>query len=256
MTEETAKQTLREAVLGTIKSGGARMLPRWRFALKTALALVGVFLLTLALLSSLSFGLFILRHTGLWFVPVFGFRGVRALLFSFPWLLVAVGIALIILLETILRRFAFAYRKPLIVSLAGILVFAGIASALISRSHLHERLFLRNRQGRPPFTGEFYRGYGLSSQRNVHIGRVATSTPEGFLMENPLGETLSIVITPKTRFPLGADFETRDHVVVLGDREDGTVQAFGVRRIDDETRRFSGRRGGEIFFRRRPMMAK
>ncbi len=242
MNEQTQK-TLRETIAEKIKTGKARMLPRWRFALKAALLAGGLLVLAALLLWVTSFLFFILHHTGAWFVPIFGLRGARAFLLSLPWLIVAGGAACAIALEILVRRYSFAWRRPLVYSLLGILVFVAVAAALLNRTRLHEGLFRQSREGRLPIAGRLYRGYGFERKKNVHIGIVASTTQEGFIMENRLGEALAVLINPETRFPLGTDFQSGDRVVVLGERDDGSIRAFGIRRVDDQRRESARGRG-------------
>lgn len=232
MTEQSQKKSLQNIILEKIKNNKARMRPKWYFILSAALIAAGLILATLALLYLASFILFILRQTGIWFLPTFGLRGIGALLISFPWLLVLVGIVFVILLEALVRRYSFAWRKPLLYSLLGIIIFVTFASLIVSKTSLHEGLFKRARRGELPFAGSLYRGYGMPKTKDIHVGMIAEITSDGFKMETPRGEVLTIIVTSKTSFPLGTDFQKNDRVVVLGERNDGTVKATGIRRID------------------------
>lgn len=225
-------------VLEKIKAGKARMIPRWHFVLQAALAAVGFIIVALASLYLVSFIFFMLNKTGIWFLPAFGFRGIGTFLTSLPWLLIAAGIVFIILLEILVRHYSFGYRKPLLYSLLGIVIFVAVASALVSRTSFHEGLYKRAHMGRLPVFGKLYRGYESQRNRGAHTGVVTEITNDGFQMENLEGNILSIVVTPETSFPLGLDFQKGDRVLVLGDLDGNTVQAFGIRRIDENMRRY------------------
>src|SRR4030042_4792350 len=140
MTEETNKNSLQNSILEKIKSGQAKIRPKWHFVLKTLLLAAGVLFGTLALLYLASFVLFVLRQTGSWFLPSFGWRGIMVFLISMPWLLVILGVVFIILLELLVRHYSFAYRNPLLYSLLGIIVFVIIASVFVAKTSFHEGL--------------------------------------------------------------------------------------------------------------------
>lgn len=234
MNEELQKKSIKETVLEKIKAGQARMIPRWHFVLRAALAAVGLVIFFLSSLYIASFILFILRKTGIWFLPDFGIRGVGIFLLSIPWLLVIAGIIFIIILEVLVRRYSFGYRKPLLYSIFGIIVFTAIASVFVLGTPFHEGLYELAHMGRLPVIGQLYRDYELGRNNNAHIGVIGEITGNGFKMENPRGEILSVVVTSETSFPSGLDFQKGDRVLVLGSRDDDTVKALGIRRLDDD----------------------
>ncbi|MFH0852662.1 MAG: hypothetical protein V1845_03605 [bacterium] len=231
--EEPQNKSLQNLILEKIKSGKAKMRPRWHFILKAGLFVAGFVIATFALLYLTSFILFILRQTGVWFLPAFGWRGMGVFLISFPWLLILVGIIFVILLEIMVRHYSFAYRKPLLYSLAAIIAFVAVAGLIAAKTTFHERLFLRARQEKLPIAGPFYREFGMPRMENAHIGTIIEITNDGFLMEDLKGEKLTIIVSPETSFPLGIDFQKDDRVMILGERSGNSVKALGIRRIDE-----------------------
>jgi len=233
MPEEPQKKSLQNLILEKIKTGQTKMRPKWHFVLKTSLWAAGVIIGALALLYVVSFILFILRQTGVWFLPTFGLRGIMVFLTSAPWLLILLGIVFIILLEILVRHYSFGWKKPLLYSLLGIIGFVVLASFLVSKTSFHENLFMRARQGGLPYAGQFYRDFGMPRGEHAQIGVITEITDEGFKMETQRGEALTIIVGSQTSFPLGLDFQKGDRVVVMGEREDHTIKALGIRRIDD-----------------------
>src|SRR3989344_577393 len=80
--------SIKDAVLAKIKSGQAKMKPRWHFVLKDALFAMGSVIVALTLLYLLSFVIFVLHRNGAWFAPSLGLRGAREFFFALPWLLI------------------------------------------------------------------------------------------------------------------------------------------------------------------------
>ena len=238
MNKEQHKQPIRDAVLEKIHKGQARMRPKWHFILKTVLLFIGLVIVLLAFLYLASFTIFILHQTGVWFLPIFGLRGIRAFLFSLPWFLILLGIVFTVVLELLVRHYSFAYRKPFLYSLAVIIVFITITSFAISKTALHQNFSARAKGERLPFAGKLYRDYGsMKNNPDVHPGMIIEITAEGFLMDHMRDGTTTVIVVLETRFPLGMDFEKGDRVVVLGERKNETIQAFGIRRIDENEKR-------------------
>ncbi len=229
------KRSLQEAVLAEIKAGNTRMTPRWHFVLKAALAAAGFIIVLVMLLYLASFIFFILNKTGVWLLPVFGLRGISAFLASLPWILLVAGFIFLVLLEIMVRHYSFAYRKPLLYSLLGIVVIVTSASIVILQTSFHEGLYVRAHTGSLPIIGQLYSSYEAEQGQgsNVHIGMIREMTEDGFKIESPQGGTVLIAITSQTSFPYGIDFQNGDRIIVLGDWDDNIIHAFGIRRIDN-----------------------
>lgn len=209
------------------------MRPKWHFVFKAFLAAIGVIILLLALLYLASFILFILRQTGVLFVLVFGSPGWHAFFVSLPWLLIFLLFVFIVILEILVRRYSFAYRQPLLYSAIGIVIFVLIGGYIVAVTPLHGRLFMEAERNKLPFVGQFYREYGQQRFRDIHRGIITEIIQNGFVIKNRRGEMLTVMITRRTRLPLGADFSEGDLVIVFGNRDDDTVKAFGVQEVDE-----------------------
>lgn len=241
---ESLGQSIRDKVLAAVRGGQVKMRPRWHFFLRAALAVAGVIIIFLSLLSIVSFIIFALQQSGVWFLPIFGLRGLRAFLVSLPWLLVAVSVVFIIILEVLVERYSFAYLRPLLYSVLGIVIFVILGGFMVARTSLHHGLFRQAEGNRLPFAGPMYREFGAPRFRNIHFGIVTEVANGSFHIRTRRGETINIIVTPETRFPLGVGIAEGDLVVVFGERDDDTVRAFGVRKVDDKFEENSRERGG------------
>jgi hypothetical protein len=112
---------LKHKVMSLIEKRGVAMRPRWHFVLMSALIAAGALILVVALLYVISLALFFLRESGVWYAPSFGGRGWFVLLHSAPMLLLVLVAVFALLLEILVRKYSFAYRSSLTVSLGGIL---------------------------------------------------------------------------------------------------------------------------------------
>ena len=241
------KSLITGKVLEKIKSGRIKMRPKAHFVLKTVLAALGFILIILFVLYLISFIVFTLRMSGIWFAPGFGFYGVKIFLFSLPWLLILIAIILIIVLEILVKYFSFAYRRPILYSVLGIITLALLGSFVISQTKIHPYLFQKAQERNLPVAGKFYRDFGAGKFRNAHRGVVSEITDNGFLVETRHNEILKIIITSETRFPFGKDIKESDSVMILGERDNGAVRAFGVRKINDILNDFPRKNHGQKY---------
>ncbi len=220
-------------VFEAIQSGKLSMRPRWHFVLRTVLLILGIVLVLLTTLSLVSFVIFALRESGLWFVPIFGSRGWLEFFASLPWILIVAAILFIIVLEILVRRFSFGNHQPLLYTALGIIL--GVVALGVIIAPLHKE-FLKDAYGDVglPVVGGLYRSFGASNLSNTHVGVIFETTDDGFILENRNSQKLHVVVSSQTHFPFGTEFSEGDVVVVLGDWDDDTVQAFGVREINNE----------------------
>jgi hypothetical protein len=237
MNNETDTRTnapsLERNVMDAIRKGRVKMRPRWRYVLSSVLAALGGIILLLTLLYIVSFGIFTLRQTGALFVPVFGMQGVFAFFGAIPVVLIVLLVLFLIILEILVRRYAFAYRRPLLVSVAAILIIIFIGGYALERTRIHNNLFhqAHGPGGLPTPIGNMYHP---SRVPDIYRGTIISVMPGGFVIvdENGAGTT-TVLIDQATRLPLGADFAPGDEVVVFGDAASDSVRAFGIRTIGD-----------------------
>jgi hypothetical protein len=236
------KETIKAAVIGQIAKGKAHMRPRWHFVLKAALAILGMVFLFFAALYLVSFIFFTLRATGSIFAPAFGFRGVVLLMSSLPWLLIGIALLFIVILEVLVRHYAFAYRKPLLYSLVGILVVVAIGTVIVSRSGIHEQIFEIAKADHLPFGGGFYRAYGLQEPRDVHVGKIVSvidqdenGLPLQLQIMSLQGRTATVTLPSDVDIPFDESFHIGDRILIMGEFEQGEISAIGIRPIEYAT---------------------
>lgn len=229
---EDKDNEIKKSVLGAIQSGKVTMKPRWHFVLIAALAATGIVILALVLVYLVSFILFALRQSGVLFVPAFGLRGWFALLRSLPWILIIAVAAFVVLLEILVRRYAFAYREPLLYSVVGIVVAVIAGGLIIFQTPLHRMLFDSARKNQLPLMGAFYRGYGGERVSDVHPGQIVATTTDGFILAEPFQTgTEAIYVASDTDVPPGTVFVPGETVVIFGERSGTVIDAIGVRQI-------------------------
>jgi len=232
------EEEVKENVLDEIKSGHIKMRPRWHFILGAVLAILGICIIGLVLLFLGSFILFSMRQTGSFFAPSFGFRGWFVFLRTIPWILVLLALLFVIVLEVLVRKYSFTYRKPLLYSVLALVALVLLGSFLFSLAPFHRQIFDFSRRHRgegPPFVGEFYRGFGLTHFDDIHRGTVTDVGQNSFILQDLRDQTSTVLVSSTTELPPEGMPKKGNLVVVLGsEQKEGVIEAIGVHLINGE----------------------
>ena len=226
------KLLLNKKIINEIKNGQFKMKSKMYFVLRTVLFSLITLFTALFVIFFISFIIFILKTSGVWFLPSFGFGKIGILFTSLPWLLILTALILIIVLELLVKKFSFAYRRPILYSILAILFFVILGNFIVFKTPMHDDLFLRAQKGKLPIAGDFYRDFGAPNFSQVHNGIVFEIVDNGFDLETFRGEILNVVIDSKTNFSSDGDIRKNDRVLVLGERKNEVIEAVDIRKID------------------------
>lgn len=224
-------QSVKADLLSTIRKGDVAMRPRWYFLLQTALAVMGAGFLLFGLFYTASVVVLLVRTSGALRVSDFGPEGWFAFLFMLPWMFVLGAVLFLFILESVLRRFAFAYRQPVLYSVALLLALAVVGAIVLDRMEMHQGIrAFSSAHGLTPVEG-FYRTMDGRRPCCVVTGRIVENGATRILIERPDGTVTQVFFDARTRFPDGRSFATSNIVVLFGDGDDASVSAKGVRVI-------------------------
>ncbi len=233
MKEQEVNQT-KKNILEQISSGQVKMKPRWQFVLRTVLLGIGIILAALAIIYFASLTVFVLRLQGILFVPTFGIVGIYSFINSAPWLFILITIAFVIVLQILVHKYQFVYGKPLFYSIAALMVLVLISVILIEQTSLHPGLYSQSKNGRFPFLGGIYEHpIMMHMPQNVTAGLITEIVDPGMKIKTNQDVEYIVLIGQNTKMPYNQEFDIGDMVVVLGNREDGRIQAVGIRSFDD-----------------------
>lgn len=225
--EPVAAQSIKENVLKAIESGHLKMRPKWKFVTGAALVMASIAAGALVTLFVSSFIVFMLRKNGVWFVPDFGREGLGTFITSLPWLLVVVAAILIALLEILIRRYSFAYGRPVLYSALGVILIMLIGGLGIGLSSFHEDLFERTERGEMPFGAPWYQHF-MQQPDNVTVGTITAILGGGYEIEGPRDEIFTVSVTAQTKLPMENNLKVGDNIVILGIRAGHSIQAVAI----------------------------
>lgn len=231
------KQPLKQKILQGIQSGEFLMRPKLHFTLRV-LATIVVSLAVLAIsVFIFNFILFSLRINHHDTLLEFGTDGLVAFLFFFPWLLLIIDIALIALLEWLLRQFRFGYKLPVLYLLLGIIALTGVTGVALDRgTSFNDRMVERTHRLPPPM-GQFYEGVRKPWKKGsgfCHCEIVAIDGSTMIVSDLRKGTTTLTVVFPKhDERATTTDLKVGDVILIAGKEKEGTIYAFGVRKIED-----------------------
>ncbi len=229
--EKNKHNSIQTEILQKIKTGEAKMRPKWHFVLKGILFLSGIITISLFLLYISSLMLFAMRQSGIWFVPSHSWYAIKLYLFSIPWLLVLLSLVFLIVLEILVRHYKFAYRKPILLSLFIILILVVFGSLFISKIGLHQKYFNAINQKSFGITKDVYCKYGAKTGKGVHPGKVLSIDGSDFVLVNLNRENILVHTNKRTRIPKFETISVGDNLLVMGENKQGEIVAVGIRKI-------------------------
>jgi hypothetical protein len=236
MNIETTKTTLSDKVVGEIKDGQVKMKPRFYFIFKAVSFDVTLLFAFLATVFLISFIIFVVHGNGTWFLFGFGWPGIKMFLTSFPWLLATIALVLLVLMEILVHRLGFAYRRPLIFSMLGVLGAGLAAGIFVATTPLHEGAFQSAQESTLPVAGALYRNYGVMPTENLYSGVVSEPIDENdFSIDTPEEQNVKIQMSTSTSFGqdvVKENVEKNDPVMIMGEKKGSEIKAFGVHKFE------------------------
>jgi len=230
--------SIKEKIIERIKRGEVKMRPKFYFLLKTILVIFAIFFLLFLILFLVSFVCFHLRLIGLWYLPFFHPKFFWFYFKLLPWLLIIFCLLLILLVEILAKRFSFVWRKPIVYSLLVIVFFALIGGLLFEKTGLHPHLFFQTREGKMPLMAPLYQHFGRPPFGELNRGIVEEINEGRFKIRTFGNQLLEVYFSENIPF---TEIKEGDSVVVIGKKEDGVINAFDIRKINDSLREFEKR---------------
>ena len=190
------------------------MKPKAFFVLRAVLVVLGAIIIFLLSFFIVSLIIFKLQSSGSLFLPGFGLAGIKILLLSFPWLLLALVLLFVVILELFASYFKLVYERPFIYSMILIVLLVLLGGILFAGTSIHDRMST----GR---MGNFL--YDQDDHRGVYVGRISGIDQGRFMIRTKTGR--EIIIESR-----GRSARVGDWLVMVGQVENNvlTIKDFKV----------------------------
>jgi len=234
---EEQQNTMRDAILGRIRSQKLHMHPRYYFYARViALTLVsaGIFFVTAFICNFLLFSIRVNSSDSYLF---FGPRGWAAFIQFFPWDLFAIDLLLVAALLWLLRQFKFGYKSPVLYIVLLLILVTVTAGALLDRAtDFNDRALNAADAHRLPGPVNIFYGnaHRLPPPGEGVCKCVVVSSEGGVLTVYDLRASttpFTVALPPNDPRATTSGLEPGDVIFVAGQRIDGSVDAFGIRKI-------------------------
>ena len=236
--KEPHTHSLRDSIVAKIGAEKITMRPRVYFTIRIAAAAVLSILVLLVSVFIFNFILFSIRINSHDAFLSFGPRGIEAFLRFFPWPLLLLDIVLIALLDRIVRTFKFGYRSPVVYLVGGILLITLLAGLVLDRATPFNDQLMTRAEGDhhlPPLFEELYRDVRRPPHDGIcrcTIMEIGTSTLTVEDHHHGATSTFTVILPDNDPHATSTGLKVGDVVMVAGDKDEGVIRAFGVRKAE------------------------
>ena len=231
---------IKAKVFEKIESGEASMRPRIYFIARIAGLLVLSALAFALSMFVLSFAFFSIHESGEQFLLGFGQRGFWAFVGLFPWWSLLCTLALLFLLEYVLRYFKFGYRISVLALFLGALAVTIIAGIAITLTPLHMALLDSADRDKLPIIGPLYEEiHDSHQQQGVFRGVISSIQGNQFTVAHDDKDKDTDDGTSTVAAPTGFDMtklQVGERVYVAGNLVQSVVQAYGIQEFSQNKR--------------------
>lgn len=225
----TTPKTLEEKILQKIKEKGVKQKPRWQFILHTVFLTSATIIALLVTFYLISFVSLVTREQDL--VRLFGFgpNFTFAILAAMPWMLLFLIGLLLVVLQILVRHFAFGYERTVLTTLT---LTIGLA-ALVSYGFysLDKNMNIaRFGEGKGDLLKPFHDRYRSGKQPNLFHGIITSVDQNTYTLETFRGSsTVSFIIASSTKQEPGVVLSPGQSVFVIFKQKGTTTTAVFVR---------------------------
>lgn len=224
---------MRERILKDIKSGDVSMTPRTYFTLKVVAlvaAMLGVLVVTIFIFNILYYSIRVSSHDAL---LGFGIKGFNTFWYVFPWGWLILDVALVVLLQWLLRHFRAGYKIPVLYLIAVLLGCAAVFGFVLEETSVNDRLIEREELLPAPLA-QLYELIREPNEMQNGICRCVILAINGSVLvvqaEGGRGDAITVVLPQSARYATTTGLHVGDTIYLAGEEKDeGEIEAFGIR---------------------------
>lgn len=220
-------------ILQFVEKNKISMIPKWKFVLYS---LLGIALTVFAFVVLTFFGsmiIFVLSKHGFLYLPLFGLGGIMHGIRAVPFVLFILTVILIVIVEILVRNYAFSFRKPVITTLLTLTLSAIVFSSLLTLTPMHGEIRRFARENHIDFIS---RGYDRplpikeAGDMTVLRGTIVSTTTNDVTIK--LFDDTTEIVYASTSIKDNDLPDTGEDVVILGHMVEDKFEAIKIRDAD------------------------
>lgn len=176
MTEQIKK--IEEKITDLIEQGKIKMKPRWYFVLKSILKILFFIVGFLIVLYFSSFLVLVFKEKVAFGGYPGSFLAWSKFIFSLPWLIFLFSLGMLLVLEILVRKYSFVYKKPIAYTLFVLVFFVVLFSFVMAKIDRQNRIPRWGEDPRVPVFGPMHRYYRGDIQK-IDFKNRPMMRPEG-----------------------------------------------------------------------------
>ena len=221
MSKPKNKSNVASDVMVKIKTGDVKMRPKYYFILGSAILGIGLGMLLVISIFTVSIISFHLRFHGSLDFLHFGSMGIRPFWANFPWIFVIVAVIAVAAGIKLVKRYDFSYKKSLVGIAIGIITLVLTIGGAVVKVVYEQPEFLPTPL-KPLYDQKFVGDQWLTGEiTQLDQGEIVVVTPDG--------ESLDVRLTDQTIMPMHKELSPGDWVRVVGENKAGYFEAVGIR---------------------------
>ena len=231
---------MKDEILRKINADTVRMRPKVYFTIQVGSLIILVLMILVVSVFICNFILFGIRLNNHDTLLGFGPRGIEAFLMLFPWSLLILDAALVVLLEWLLRQFRFGYKSPVLFLFLALILITGAVGLILDRETPLNDMLLRGSDEHllPAPFGDVY-GRARHLPPDAGFCKCTISAIDGgtlTVVDSRGTTTLKVILPEDDARATTSGLTVGDTILVAGDRDGETIRAFGVRKVSPDVR--------------------
>jgi hypothetical protein len=232
--ESQNNNNIKENILQKIKTGKIKMKPKIFFVIKTGFFVMLLLALLFFTVYFVSFIVFMMKVSGLWFLPGFGLDGIRILFGALPWVLILLSLGLIVFSEFFAEHFAFVYKRPMIYSLSAIVLIVIISGMVTAQTSMHAGIFQKASENNFPLIKPFYDQVSNIRPQNMHTGIISEINELDFNIQTLNGQNFKVIPCKNGRGKTPKILSAGERVVIIGPVKNNIIDCLNILKIADD----------------------
>lgn len=205
--------------------------PSWYFSLLNILKDIGIILGIILAVLALGIIVYIIAHDNPWQIPLSRPGFIGSGLPALPWELMVILAGMIFIIYFLIKKVHFIYRQNNLLIIGAIIVLTVCGYFIAEASGLNKTV------ASAPLAREIYKRQGKIIAPNrgpAIVGEIIKVTDTEIIIEDPLEKTWTIKITSDTKSKKDDELQVGDRIQVIGKKTGQEIEAFGIKKIDDE----------------------